>query len=45
MTDNAVMVDRIGTLFLGGPHLVRAATGEIITAEELGGATTHCRCV
>ena len=43
MTDNAVMVDGVGTLFLGGPLLVRAATGEVITAEELGGARTHCQ--
>lgn len=45
MTDNAIMVDKFGTLFLGGPALVRAATGEVISAEVLGGANTHCRCV
>ncbi len=42
MCDEAIMVDRISSLFLGGPPLVRAATGEILTAEELGGATVHC---
>ena len=36
MSDEAVMVDRIGTLFLGGPPLVRAALGEVISEEELG---------
>lgn len=43
MSDHALMVDKRGTLFLGGPALVRAATGEVIEAEELGGANTHCR--
>ncbi|XP_043229211.1 biotin-dependent 3-methylcrotonyl-coenzyme A carboxylase beta1 subunit-like [Amphibalanus amphitrite] len=42
MSDEAVMVDRIGTLFLGGPPLVRAALGEVISEEELGGARLHC---
>lgn len=32
-----------GTIFLGGPPLVKAATGEVVTAEELGGADVHCR--
>ena len=32
----------MGTMFLGGPPLVEAATGEKVTAEELGGATLHC---
>ena len=32
-----------GTIFLGGPPLVKAATGEIVTAEELGGADVHTR--
>lgn len=31
-----------GTIFLGGPPLVRAATGEVVTGEELGGAELHC---
>lgn len=42
MADEAVIVDKIGTIFLGGPPLVRAATGERVTPEELGGATLHC---
>ena len=37
-----VFVDKMGTMFLGGPPLVEAATGEKVTAEELGGATLHC---
>ncbi|KAK3881269.1 hypothetical protein Pcinc_014283 [Petrolisthes cinctipes] len=41
MCEDAVMVTGIGTLFLGGPPLVKAATGENITAEDLGGATVH----
>ncbi len=45
MSDDTAIVDRIGTLFLGGPPLVKAATGEEITAEQLGGATVHCRYV
>lgn len=32
-----------GTIFLGGPPLVKAATGEVVSAEELGGADVHCR--
>ena len=36
-----VFVDKMGTMFLGGPPLVEAATGEKVTAEELGGATLH----
>jgi 3-methylcrotonyl-CoA carboxylase beta subunit len=45
MAEEAVIVHRIGTIFLGGPPLVQAATGEIISAEDLGGATMHCRYV
>uniref|UniRef100_A0A3B5BLZ2 methylcrotonoyl-CoA carboxylase n=1 Tax=Stegastes partitus TaxID=144197 RepID=A0A3B5BLZ2_9TELE len=41
MAEEAVMVHRIGTIFLGGPPLVKAATGEEVTPEELGGATLH----
>ena len=41
MADEAVIVRGAGTIFLGGPPLVRAATGEEITAEELGGADVH----
>lgn len=43
MADEAVIVRGTGTVFLGGPPLVRAATGEEVTAEELGGAEVHCR--
>jgi 3-methylcrotonyl-CoA carboxylase beta subunit len=43
MSDEAVIVRGTGTVFLGGPPLVRAATGEEVTAEELGGAEVHCR--
>ena len=43
MADEAVIIHKIGTIFLGGPPLVQAATGEIVTGEELGGATLHSR--
>ena len=43
MSDETVIVRDQGTIFLGGPPLVKAATGEIISAEELGGAETHGR--
>jgi len=43
MSDEAVIVKEQGTIFLGGPPLVKAATGEEITAEELGGADVHTR--
>jgi 3-methylcrotonyl-CoA carboxylase beta subunit len=43
MSDEAVIVRNQGTIFLGGPPLVRAATGEVVTAEELGGADVHSR--
>ncbi len=43
MSDEAVIVKGTGTIFLGGPPLVQAATGEIVTAEELGGADVHTR--
>jgi len=43
MCDESVIVKGHGTIFLGGPPLVRAATGEIVTAEELGGADVHAR--
>lgn len=42
MADESVIVKKQGTIFLGGPPLVKAATGEEITAEELGGADLHC---
>lgn len=41
MSDENIMVKGNGMIFLGGPHLVKAATGEEITAEELGGARVH----
>jgi 3-methylcrotonyl-CoA carboxylase beta subunit len=43
MADEAIIVRGQGTIFLGGPPLVKAATGEVITAEELGGADVHAR--
>ncbi len=42
MSDETVIVQGNGTIFLGGPPLVKAATGEEVTAEELGGAKVHC---
>ncbi|MBL8134817.1 MAG: methylcrotonoyl-CoA carboxylase [Anaerolineae bacterium] len=41
MSDETVIVNKTGTIFLGGPPLVKAATGEEVTAEELGGAFVH----
>jgi 3-methylcrotonyl-CoA carboxylase beta subunit len=43
MSDESVIVRNQGTIFLGGPPLVRAATGEVVTAEELGGGDVHAR--
>jgi 3-methylcrotonyl-CoA carboxylase beta subunit len=43
MSDEVVIVKGTGTIFLGGPPLVKAATGEEVTAEELGGAEVHTR--
>ncbi len=42
MSDETIIVANQGTIFLGGPPLVRAATGEVVSAEELGGAEVHC---
>lgn len=42
MSDEALIVDKTGTIFLAGSYLVKAAIGEDIENEELGGATTHC---
>ena len=42
MSDEVVMVKKKGTVFLGGPPLVQAATGEKVSDEELGGANLHC---
>jgi acetyl-CoA carboxylase carboxyltransferase component len=43
MSDETVIVRKQGTIFIGGPPLVKAATGEEVTAEDLGGADIHCR--
>jgi 3-methylcrotonyl-CoA carboxylase beta subunit len=43
MADESIIVREQGTIFLGGPPLVQAATGEVVTAEELGGGDVHCR--
>jgi len=43
MSDEAIIVRNAGTIFLGGPPLVKAATGEVVTAEALGGADVHTR--
>lgn len=42
MSDEALIVDKTGTIFLAGSYLVKAAIGEEVENEELGGATTHC---
>lgn len=42
MSDENVIVKENGTIFLGGPPLVKAATGEVVDAQELGGAQVHC---
>jgi 3-methylcrotonyl-CoA carboxylase beta subunit len=43
MSDEAIIVRMQGTIFLGGPPLVKAATGEVVSAEDLGGADVHAR--
>jgi 3-methylcrotonyl-CoA carboxylase beta subunit len=43
MSDESIIVKNQGTIFLGGPPLVKAATGEVVTAEELGGGDVHSR--
>ena len=43
MSDETIIVRNQGTIFLGGPPLVKAATGEVVSAEELGGAEVHAR--
>ncbi|KAG9488065.1 hypothetical protein GDO78_007718 [Eleutherodactylus coqui] len=43
MADESIIVQKQGTIFLGGPPLVKAATGEQVSAEDLGGADLHCR--
>src|SRR6476620_6084269 len=43
MSDESIIVRRQGTILLGGPPLVKAATGEVVSAEDLGGADVHAR--
>ena len=43
MSDETIIVKGTGTIFLGGPPLVKAATGEEVSAEDLGGADVHTR--
>jgi 3-methylcrotonyl-CoA carboxylase beta subunit len=43
MVQEAVIVKKIGTIFLAGPPLVKAALGELVSPENLGGADVHCR--
>jgi 3-methylcrotonyl-CoA carboxylase beta subunit len=43
LSDESIIVRRNGTIFLGGPPLVKAATGEVVTSEDLGGADVHCK--
>ncbi len=43
MSDETIIIKNQGTIFLGGPPLVKAATGEVVSAEELGGADVHAR--
>lgn len=43
MADESIIVKKQGTIFLAGPPLVKAATGEVVSAEELGGADLHCK--
>jgi 3-methylcrotonyl-CoA carboxylase beta subunit len=43
MSDESIIVQGTGTIFLGGPPLVKAATGEVVSAEDLGGADVHSR--
>lgn len=43
MADESIIVKEQGTIFLAGPPLVKAATGEVVTAQQLGGADVHCR--
>ena len=42
MADESIIVAKQGTIFLAGPPLVKTATGEVVSAEELGGAELHC---
>lgn len=42
MSDESIIVENQGTIYLAGPPLVKAATGEVVTAEDLGGGKLHC---
>ena len=42
MLAHAILIFFLGNIYLGGPPLVKAATGEVVSGEELGGATMHC---
>jgi 3-methylcrotonyl-CoA carboxylase beta subunit len=43
ISDESIIVRKNGTIYLAGPPLVKAATGEIVTSEDLGGADVHCK--
>ena len=43
MADENIIIGKQGTVFLAGPPLVKASTGEVVSAEDLGGADLHCR--
>ena len=43
MSDEVIIVKGVGTIYIGGPPLVKAATGEVVSEEDLGGADVHCR--
>ena len=43
MADENVIIGKQGTVFLASPPIVKASTGEIVSAEDLGGADLHCR--
>ena len=43
MSDETIIVENQGTIFLAGPPLVKAATGEVVSAEELGGGALHSK--
>jgi 3-methylcrotonyl-CoA carboxylase beta subunit len=43
MADESIIVKKQGTIFLAGPPLVKAAIGEVISPEDLGGADLHCK--
>ena len=45
MTQECIIVDKLGSMYLGGPPLVYAALGEIVSSEKLGGAKVHCGSV